>query len=400
VNTPAAGPAGTLVDPTRRDTRVENPARIFLSPPDMSDVERSRLLAAFDSNWIAPVGPDLEPFEEAVARWCGRDHAVALSSGTAALHLALVTAGVGPGDTVIVPSLTFVATANAVLMTGARPVFVDSEAASWNADPSLIEECLRSPLASGGAVPAAVVAVDLYGQCADYGQIEPVCRRYGVPLIVDAAESLGAIRDDRPAGSHGDVSVVSFNGNKIATTGGGGALLTDDAALAARVRHLATQAREPFPHYEHIDAGFNYRMSNLAAAIGRAQLERLDEMLRHRRHIGLRYRAALAGIDGVSFMPVAVGSVPNGWLTVMMVDPAVADIDAESLRAALDDEGIESRPAWKPMHDQPLFADAPMVGGEVAERVFAQGLCLPSGSSLRPEQLDRVIDAIERRLRP
>jgi dTDP-4-amino-4,6-dideoxygalactose transaminase len=366
----------------------------------MSDVERSRLLAAFDSNWIAPVGPDLAPFEAAVAHWCGRDHAVALSSGTAALHLALVAAGVGPGDTVIVPSLTFVATANAVLMTGARPVFIDSEASSWNADPALIEEYIETASAGGGAAPAAVVVVDLYGQCADYGRIEPICARYGVPLIVDAAESLGAVRDDRPAGSHGDLSIVSFNGNKIATTGGGGALLTDDAALADRVRHLATQAREPFPHYEHVDAGFNYRMSNLAAAIGRAQLERLGEMMRNRRFIGLQYRAALGGIDGLSFMPVPTGSVPNNWLTVVMVDPTVARIDAETLRADLEVEGIEARPAWKPMHRQPLFVGATMLGGEVAEHVFARGLCLPSGSSLQPDELGRVIEVVERRLRP
>jgi dTDP-4-amino-4,6-dideoxygalactose transaminase len=364
--------------------------RVYLSPPHMTDVERDLLLQAFDSNWIAPVGPDLAAFEGDIARWTGRPHAVALASGTAGLHLAMLLVGVEPGDEVLVPSFTFVATANAVLQAGGAPTFVDSEAESWNIDPDLVAETLAHR-ATAGRLPAAVVAVDLYGQCADYARLEPVCAEFGVPLVVDAAEALGASRDGRAAGSQGAVAVVSFNGNKIITTGGGGALVADDPALTDRARHLATQAREPAAHYEHVDAGFNYRMSNLLAALGRGQLQRLPEMMARRAGIHECYRSELGDLPGIGFMPVPDGSEPNRWLTVMTVDPTVTGTDREALRLALEAEDIEARPAWKPMHLQPLFADAEMVGGAVSEAVFADGLCLPSGSSLRDDELDRTI---------
>lgn len=372
---------------------VAESERIYLSPPHMSEVERGYLLDAFDSNWIAPVGPDLPAFEDAMGEWCGRDHVAALSSGTAALHLALLLAGVEPGDEVLVPSFTFVATANAVLHPGAVPVFVDSESASWNLDPDLVAETLAARAASG-RLPRAVISVDLYGQCADYGRLEPVCAEYDVPLIVDAAEALGARRDDRPAGSQGLASILSFNGNKIITTGGGGVLASDDEALVARARHLATQAREPAPHYEHVDVGFNYRLSNLLAAVGRGQLDRLPAMMARRAGIHARYVEVLDAVEGIGFMPVPDGSDPNRWLTVITVDAEAVGVDREIIRLALEEHNIESRPAWKPMHLQPLFVDAEMVGGSVSEAVFADGLCLPSGSSLTDHDLDRVLDVL------
>ena len=377
---------------------VPQPERIYLSPPDMSEVERQYLVDAFDSNWIAPVGPDLPAFEQAMGEWCGRAHVAALSSGTAALHLALLLAGIEPGDEVLVPSFTFVATANAVLHPGAVPVFVDSEAESWNIDPDLVAETLAAR-AAAGRLPKAVVSVDLYGQCADYARLEPICAEYDLPLIVDAAEALGARRDGRPAGSQGLMSAVSFNGNKIITTGGGGVLASDDEPLVARARHLATQAREPAAHYEHIDAGFNYRMSNLLAAIGRGQLGRLPAMMGRRAEIHARYVEALGELDGVEFMPVPAGSEPNRWLTVLTVAPEAAGVDRERLRLALEDHNIESRPAWKPMHLQPLFKDAEMIGGAVSHSVFEHGLCLPSGSALSDDDVDRIVEIVSSLMR-
>src|SRR3954447_20174331 len=287
---------------------------IYLSPPHVGDIERKLLLEAFDSNWVAPVGPDLEAFERQAADYVGVGHAVALSSGTAALHLALMVAGVGAGDTVLVPSFTFAATANAVTYLGARPIFVDCSADTWNLDPDLVEaEVARSR-------PAAVVTVDMYGQCADYDRLLAVCDRYGVPLIEDAAEALGATYRGKAAGSFGRAGVLSFNGNKIITTGGGGMLVTDDGALAGRVRYLATQAREPVPHYEHRVVGYNYRLINLLAAVGRGQLMTLDERISARGQTAACYRRALGDLPGVDFMPIAGYGTPNNWLTCMLVD--------------------------------------------------------------------------------
>ena len=368
--------------------------RLLLSPPDVGPRERELLLAAFDSGWIAPVGPDLDAFEVELAAATGRSHAVALASGTAALHLALVVLGVGPGDDVLVPTLTFAATANAVTYVGARPVFLDVEVGDWTLDPELVADHLATRARTGERLPAAIIPVDLYGHCADYDRLAAIAAEYDVPVIADAAEALGASRSGRPAGSFGVLAACSFNGNKTITTSGGGALVTDDAELAAHARKLATQAREPVLHYEHREIGFNYRMSNLLAAVGRGQLEGLDAKVARRREINATYRAALEGSAGVAFPTAAAGSDPSWWLTCLTLDPEVAGADRDGLIAALDAADIEARPVWKPMHLQPVFADLPTVGGAVAAAAFAHGVCLPSGSSLTPVEQDRVVDVL------
>ena len=365
--------------------------RIFLSAPDLGFDERALLLDALDSNWIAPLGPHLDAFEKEMAEAVGVAHAVALSSGTAALHLALLVAGVGPGDQVLVPTLTFVATANAVVYTGAEPVFIDCEPATWNLDPDLVAEELAAR-ARAGRPPAAVIAVDLYGQCCDYDRLQAACDGHGVSLIEDAAEALGATHGSRQAGAFGALGVLSFNGNKIITTSGGGMLVTDRADLAGRAHHLATQAREPFLHYEHFELGFNYRMSNLLAAVGRGQLLHLGEKVARRRAICRLYQEGLGHLPGVSFMPEAAFGRSTRWLTVALVDPVLFGTDRHDLIARFEAADIEARPAWKPMHRQPMFAGARTVGGSVAEAIFDQGICLPSGSGLTDGDVGRVID--------
>jgi dTDP-4-amino-4,6-dideoxygalactose transaminase len=363
--------------------------RVFLSPPEVGDEDRRMLLDAFDSNWIAPLGPHVDAFETEFAGRVGVAHAVALSSGTAALHLALLLVGVGPGDEVLVPSFTFVATANAVVYVGATPVFVDSTADTWTMDPALVSAELDRR-AAAGTLPAAVVTVDLYGQCCDYEPILAACDRHGVPVIEDAAEALGATYRGRAAGSFGRMGVFSFNGNKIITTSGGGMLVTGSAEEAERARYLATQAREPFPHYEHTTIGYNYRLSNLLAALGRAQLAGLDSRITRRRVIDTRYRAALGDVAGITFFPVAPYGEPNHWLTCVTIDPARFGADREQVRLALEADDIESRPTWKPLHLQPVFASLEVVGGSVCAGIFADGLCLPTGSALSEEDQDRV----------
>jgi dTDP-4-amino-4,6-dideoxygalactose transaminase len=367
--------------------------RIYLSPPDMSAVERKALLAAFDSNWIAPLGPEVDAFERDLATRVGVHDAAALSSGTAALHLALILLEVGPGDEAWTATLTFASTANAIRYVGATPVFIDSERESWNMDPALLREALRDASARG-ALPKALIVVDLYGQCADYDAILGACQEYGVPVIEDAAEALGAI--GKPAGSFGAVGVLSFNGNKIMTTSGGGALVSDDDALVARARHLASQARQPVAHYEHEEIGYNYRLSNLLAAVGRAQLARLDGFVERRREINQRYRAALEGIDGITFQPEAPGGRSTCWLTCVVLDEERLGVGPEQIREHLETRNIEARPVWKPMHLQPVYRDCRVVGGAVAEDLFRRGLCLPSGSILSQEGQGRVIDGFLR----
>ena len=367
-------------------------SRIHLSPPDVRGDERERLLAALDSGWVAPVGPDLDAFEAELAARCGVAHGVGLASGTAALHLALLLTGVQPGDDVLVPTLTFAASAFAVTYVGARPCFVDCEAGSWN----LSVELLAAELADRRArddLPAAVVTVDLYGQCADYDAILPLCAELGVPVIEDAAEALGATWRGEPAGSFGAYGVLSFNGNKIVTTSGGGALVTDDAAGAARARHLATQAREPVVHYEHAEVGFNYRLSNLLAALGRAQLATLDDRIARRRELRAAYEQAVAGTEGVALQPLDGRGTTNAWLTCITLDPA-AGVAPEQVRLHLEGDDIESRPLWKPMHQQPVFASHPARLDGTADRLFATGLCLPSGSSMTDAELERVLAAL------
>lgn len=373
--------------------------RIYLSSPDVTDREELALVEAMRSGWIAPLGPEVDAFEAELAAFTGRTQAVALSSGTAALHLALLGVGVDRGSVVLTSTMTFAATANAITYTGATPVFVDSDE-SGNVDPELLEKALADQLARGARV-AAIVPVDLIGKVADHESIGALADHFGVPLLVDAAESLGAMRNGRPAGQDGLASIVSFNGNKIMTTSGGGALLCDDPDFAQRARYLATQARQPVVHYEHTDIGFNYRMSNLLAALGRAQLARLPEMLDRRRHWRRRYRSLFDGVAGVTVFGGADGSDDgehatrdNFWLTSVLVDTDQAGWAAEDLRAFLADRDIEARPLWKPMHLQPVYAEAPAYTNGVSERLFRTGLSLPSGSALSDDQFHRVEDAI------
>ncbi|RLB36703.1 MAG: pyridoxal phosphate-dependent aminotransferase [Deltaproteobacteria bacterium] len=366
--------------------------RIYLSPPDMSAREREALLAAFDSNWIAPLGPEVDAFERELARRAGVSAAAALNSGTAALHLALVLLEVGAGDEVWTATMTFASTANAIRYVGATPVFIDSERESWNMDPARLRQALHDA-AKRGALPKALIPVDLYGQCADYDAILSACHEHGVPVIEDAAEALGATYQGRAAGSFGAIGVFSFNGNKIITTSGGGALVSNDEALVERARHLASQARQPVAHYEHEEVGYNYRLSNLLAALGRAQLGRLDALIERRREINQRYRRALKEIDGISFLSEAAGHRSTCWLTCMLLDDTRVGVGPEQVRVHLEAQNIEARPVWKPMHLQPVYRDCRVIGGTVAEGLFRHGLCLPSGSALSAEGQQRVINA-------
>ena len=353
--------------------------RIYLSPPHLTGRELELVKDAIDSNWVAPLGPHVDAFEEELAALAGVGHALALSSGTAALHLALIVLGIGRGDEVACSSLTFGASANPIVYQGATPIFVDADAATWTLDPALLERALAERPVK------AVVAVDLYGQCCDYDPIRELCDRHGIPLVQDAAESLGATYRGAPSGGQGDIAAFSFNGNKVITTSGGGALLSDDGERIAHARKLSTQAREPAPHYEHTEIGFNYRLSNLLAAVGRAQLEALPDRVETRRRINARYRELLPDAE---FMPEAAYGRSNCWLTCILVD------DPERIRLALEAEDIESRPVWKPMHLQPVFRDAPVYGGEVSARLFERGLCLPSGSALADDDQRRIAEIV------
>lgn len=368
--------------------------RILLSAPDVRDLEREYVNAAIDSNWIAPAGPDLERFEVLLAERTGRRHAVALSSGTAALHLALLAAGVEHGDEVLVSTLTFIGSVSPICHIGAVPVFIDSDAQSWNMSADLLEAELGRR-AQTGSLPAAVVAVDLYGNPADYRRITAACANYGVSLVEDAAEALGATHDDGPCGSFGSSAILSFNGNKIATSGGGGALVTDDAAIADRVRYLSTQAREPALHYEHTEIGYNYRMSNILAALGRAQVERLDERIARRREFYDAYAKVSEAAAGVELLSPPPWGAGNYWLSCISLEPGVAKIDAAGLIARLDEASIESRPVWKPMHLQPVFSGAAAVLSGYAEKAFAAGVCLPSGSGMTDDQFAHVMRTFE-----
>ena len=367
-------------------------ARIPLSAPDLGPAERALLIETFDAGWVSSVGPVVERFERTFAETVGLAHATAVSSGTAALHLALVMLGLKPGDAVIAPTLTFIGGVSPIVQTGATPIFVDVDPVSWNLEPALLDQAFEVAARNGLAVRALVPA-DLYGQCCDIDAIRAVADRHGVPVILDAAEAVGASRNGRAAGHGAHCAAYSFNGNKIVTTGGGGMLASDDAALIARARHLATAARLPAVHYEHAETGFNYRLGSLAAAVGLAQMGSLEAKVERRRAIFERYVARLGAIPGLSFAPEAPGCRHTRWLTVIRLDPARAGAP-EALRLALEAANIESRPIWKPMHLQPAFAGAAVIGGAVAESLFATGLCLPSGSALTDDDIDRVCDVI------
>lgn len=364
-------------------------SRIHLSAPHMSNRERAALLDAFDSNWIAPVGPALAEFEARLRSIATTEAALAVNSGTAALHLAMLALDIGPGDVVLCPSVTFVASANVIRYVGATPHFVDCDPITGNIDPESLLHAL-SHLDAAGHRPAAVITVDLYGACANYTTIEAICARYDVPIVEDAAEAVGATHQGRPAGSFGVLAAYSFNGNKLVTTGGGGALV-GRADLVERARHLASQAREPFRHFEHRDIGYAYGMSNLSAAIGLAQLSRLDSMIERTRAIHRHYVAELGSIPGLRFVPQNTGGEQsNGWLTVAHLDQSLHPTP-NAVCDAFHSHNIEARPTWKPMHLQPLYSDAQVTGGNGAERHFETGICLPSGSSMTDADLARVV---------
>jgi pyridoxal phosphate-dependent aminotransferase EpsN len=366
--------------------------RIHLSVPHLGEREQAYVREAFASNWISTVGPQLDALEAAFAARVGRP-AVALASGTAAIHLGLRLLGVGPGDEVLVSDLTFVASVNPIRYLGAEPVFVDSDAATWMMSPALLAEALEDR-ARRGRRPRAVVVVHLYGQCADLDPIVEACRRHDVPLLEDAAEALGASYRGAPAGALGDVAAFSFNGNKIVTASGGGMLVAQRPEWVEKARHWSTQAREPGAAYHHVEVGHNYRMSNVLAAIALGQLEVLDERVRQRRAVAFRYRDAFADLPGLSFMPQAPYGLHTNWLSCFLVDEAELGATRDDVLAALAAADVEARPLWKPMHLQPLYRACDRYGGEVAEGLFARGLCLPSSSSLPPDAQDRVVDVV------
>lgn len=363
--------------------------RIFLSPPHLTGLERAYVDEAFESNWIAPLGPQVDAFEHEFSALHDNQPSLAVSSGTAALHLALITAGVQNGDEVFVSSLTFAGSVFPISYVGAVPVFVDSEEHSWNMDPALVEDALKAR-ARKGTLPKALVPVHLYGQSSDMDALSTLCDKYGVTLIEDAAEALGGSYKGAAFGSKAHSAIFSFNGNKVVTTSGGGMLISRDPSVITRARKLATQAREPVVHYEHTEIGYNYRMSNVLAAIGRAQLADLPRRVEARRNIFRRYRSNLSSVPGIDFMPEASWGHHTRWLTCLTIDKDKFGADPEHIRLALDKENIESRPLWKPMHLQPVFAKCESIGGAVSQRLFENGLCLPSGSNLSLDDVDRV----------
>lgn len=377
--------------------RREGSKRIYLSSPHMGTEEKVFVEQAFSSNWIAPLGPNVDAFERELAEYVGIGHAAAVSSGTAAIHLALRLLDVGPGDAVFCSSLTFIASANPILYQGAEPVFIDSDVETWNMSPVALERGL-SEAKRQGRLPKAVIAVSLYGQSADMNQLLDLCAAYGVPLIEDAAESLGATYKGKASGTFGLMGIYSFNGNKIITTSGGGMLIAEDETLIRRARHLATQAREPAAHYEHVVAGYNYRMSNVLAGIGRGQLRVLSDRVAQRRNVFEIYKNCLEGIEGITWMPEALFGTATRWLTAMTIDYEVSGRRPADVIDALAKENIEARPVWKPLHLQPLFSGCRYfshgIDGSVSDKLFDCGICLPSGSDLTELQVKRVASII------
>ena len=382
---------------------VKQKKRVYLSSPHMSGVEQRYIEEAFATNWIAPLGPHVDAFEREVASFCNSAGAVAVSSGTAAIHLALKLAGVRPEDEVFCSTLTFIASVNPILYQGAIPVFVDSDQTSWNMSPEALRLALENR-AGAGKLPKAAVVVNLYGQSAEYSKIKHLCDKYGVLLIEDAAESMGATYQGRPSGTFGKFGIFSFNGNKIITTSGGGMLISEDLEALTKARFYATQAREPRDFYHHQEIGYNYRMSNILAGIGRAQLKVLPERVAARRAVYERYAEAFAGIDGIEFMPELSECVSTRWLTALTVDEKLTGLKPEQIIAALEAENIEARRVWKPMHLQPVFEkydyfSSAAVGSSVADVLFRDGLCLPSGSNMTVEEQMRTIEVVRDCLR-
>lgn len=368
--------------------------KIWLSSPHLSGEEMKYIQEAFESNWVAPLGPNVDEFEKEMCRYLGAKHAAALMSGTAAIHLALVMLGVQSGDEVICQSFTFSGSANPIAYQKAIPVFVDSETDSWNMDPALLQEAISDRI-KHGKKPKAVIVVHLYGQPAQMDEISDICRKYDVPLIEDAAESLGSVYKNRKTGTFGEISILSFNGNKIITTSGGGMLLSSNSDFTDKARFLSTQARDQAPHYEHTNIGYNYRMSNILAGIGRGQLEVLDKRVSRRREVFEFYEQRLGQLPGIGFQPELPGTISNRWLTAIVIDPGKCSTDNEKIRIHLQSKNIESRPLWKPMHLQPVFKNAPAYLNGTSEALFKNGLCLPSGSNMSEDELERICAEIE-----
>lgn len=370
-------------------------SKIWLSSPHMGGAEQNFVREAFETNWIAPLGPNVNGFEQDLSLFLGEgNHVAALSSGTAGLHLGLVLLGVQPGDEVICQSMTFSASANPIAYVGAVPVFVDSEKDTWNMSPALLEEAIKARLALGKK-PKAIIPVHLYGMPAHMHEILSIAAQYEIPVMEDAAEALGSSIIGKMCGTFGDISVLSFNGNKIITTSGGGALVARDADLVKEARFLSTQARDEAPHYQHSKIGYNYRISNLCAGVGRGQMEVLTDRINRRREIYNMYVTRYSGRPGITFLAEPAGYFSNRWLSTLLIDPQAAGFTREDLRLALDKDNIESRPLWKPMHMQPVFDGAPFYGDGTSEQLFANGLCLPSGSNLTEGELERVFTVMD-----
>lgn len=365
--------------------------KIWLSSPHMGGTERNYVTEAFDTNWVAPLGPNVNGFEKDLETYLKDGvHVAALSAGTAALHLGLILLGVQPGDEVICQSMTFSASANPIAYLGATPIFVDSEEDTWNMSPELLELAINDRLAKGKKVKA-IIPVHLYGMPVKMEEIMTIARRYNIPVLEDAAEALGSSIDGKMCGTFGDIAALSFNGNKIITTSGGGALVSQNAEIVEKSRFLSTQARDAAPHYEHSHIGYNYRMSNVCAGIGRGQMEVLTERVERRRAIFDWYRQEMEGMPGISFVAEPEGFYSNRWLTTVLIDPEkTGGMTRETLRLALEAQNIESRPLWKPMHMQPIFEKYPYFGNGVSEKLFENGLCLPSGSNLEEKDLARI----------
>lgn len=363
-----------------------NTEKIWLSSPHMGEMELKYVQEAFETNWISPVGPHLAAFEKELASYNGITHCAALSSGTAAIHLALIILGIKHGDEVLCSSFTFSGTCNPIAYQGAVPVFIDSEADSWNMDPQLLEEAINDRIHVTGRKPKAIVLVHLYGSSAKMDELMGIARKYEIPVIEDAAEALGSHYKGKKLGTFGDLGVYSFNGNKIITTSGGGALVSQNEAWIQKARFLSTQARDPAPHYQHTEIGYNYRLSNICAGIGRGQLQVLNERVAQRRANFDFYKKQLGDIPGVSFPDELPETFSNRWLTTVLIDPAKSGgVTRETVRLAFDKLNIESRPLWKPMHQQPVFKNSPAYTNGVSDRLFDLGLCLPSGSNMNEE---------------
>jgi dTDP-4-amino-4,6-dideoxygalactose transaminase len=372
--------------------------RIYLSSPHMGGTEIKYINEAFDTNWIAPLGANVDALEESLARYCNVKHAAALSSGTSAIHLALIILGVKSGDEVIASSFTFSATINPIVYLGATPILIDSEPGTWNMSPELLEAAIKDRLLKGGK-PKAIIPVHLYGMPADMKKIMEIADRYEIPVIEDAAEALGSRYNNQPVGSFGKMGILSFNGNKIITTSGGGALISNDEEMIIKARFLSTQARDKAPHYQHSQIGYNYRMSNISAGIGRGQMEVIDDRVRTRRDNFLFYRKNLAKYEGIKFQEEPDSSYfSNRWLTVLVIDPAKTGTTREILQSECEMENIESRPLWKPMHLQPVFSSCPAYLNGISEKLFNQGLCLPSGSNMSSDDLEKVMNILRKYL--